>query len=120
MTRKAIVKSEDGKGLEKATLSVTYQIVTEESAEQGEAAESGFLWEDVPHTLREIIDAIESGGFIHPSCSSGVPNCLSSEPEIDYYTGETEIRSIHPGRGKRSQRYWEKAIAYLDNKKFFC
>lgn len=105
--------------LENVTLSLTYEIVTEESAELGDIAESGFLWEDVPHTFRELVDTIESGGFIHPSSSHGVPNWLSSEPEIDYITGESETRSIHPGRGNRSQRYWEKAIKHLQDKGFF-
>ena len=106
--------------LEKVTLSATYEIVTEESAESGEFAECGFLWEDVPHTFREIVDVIESGGFIYPSCSHGAPNWLSSEPEIDYTTGESETRSIHPGKGARSQRYWEKAVRHLQEKGFFC
>ena len=36
--------------------SVTYQIVTEESAEQGEAAESGFIDKDLG--LREAVNAV--------------------------------------------------------------
>ena len=35
---------------------VTYQIVTEESAEQGEAAESGFIDQDLD--LRVAVDAV--------------------------------------------------------------
>ena len=38
------------------TFHVTYQIVTEESAEQGEAAESGFIDKDLG--LREAVNAV--------------------------------------------------------------
>ena len=39
-----------------ATFNVTYEIVTQESAEYGEADKSGFVCEDV--TLREAIEAL--------------------------------------------------------------
>lgn len=90
-------------------LSQTYEIVTEESVEYGDAEDRGFDWEDCPHTFRETVDVIVSGGFIHPSCSHGVPGWLSTEAEIDFRTGEHETKSLHPGKDKRSQRYWEKA-----------
>lgn len=90
-------------------LSQTYQIVTEESAANGECAESGFDWEDAPHTFRETVELIQDGGFIYPSCSSGVPLWLSTESEQDCFTGEWESKSLHPANDKRSLRYWEKA-----------
>jgi hypothetical protein len=37
------------------TISATFEVITEESAEHGEAAEAGFLWEDRPHTFRELV-----------------------------------------------------------------
>lgn len=90
-------------------LSQTYEIITEESAEIGEVAESGFDWEDCPHTFREVVELIESAVFIHPSCSPGVPHWLTTESNIDYRTGEYESKSLHPAKDKQSQRYWEKA-----------
>lgn len=90
-------------------LSQTYEIVTPESAEYGEAADRGFDWEDCPHTFRETVELIRDGGFIYPSASYGAPGWLSTEPEHDYWTGETEQKSLHPGEDARSQRYWEKA-----------
>ncbi len=75
-------------------LSQTYEIVTEESAESGMAAESGFDWEDCPHTFRETVDLIKDGGFIYPSCSHGVPGWLSTEAEMDMYTGEYETKAF--------------------------
>lgn len=90
-------------------LSQTYEIVTEESAADGEAAESGFDWQDAPHGFRETVEIIRDGGFIHPSCSPGVPGWLSTESEQDFGTGEWESKSLHPARDARSQRYWAKA-----------
>lgn len=90
-------------------LSQTYEIVTSESAENGEAADRGFDWENSPHTFRETVERIQDGGFAYPSCSHGVPGWLSTEPEQDYETGEYETKSLHPARDARSQRYWAKA-----------
>lgn len=90
-------------------LSQTFEIVTHESAENGDAAYRGFDWQDCPHTFRETVELIRDGGFIHPSCSHGVPDWLSTEPSQDYRTGEYETKSLHPANDARSQRYWAKA-----------
>lgn len=90
-------------------LSQTYEIVTEESAENGEAAEAGYDWEDAEHTFKEAVDLIRNGGFIHPSDSHGVPRWLTSEAEQDMHTGSYESKSLHPARDAQSQRYWVKA-----------
>ena len=93
-------------------LSQTYEIVTEESAENGEAAEIGFDWQDMPHSFRETVDLIKDGGFIHPSNSRGVPRWLSTEVIQDqafFEDGEHRTLSLHHGNDARSQRYWEKA-----------
>lgn len=93
-------------------LSQTYEIVTQESAEQGEAAESGFDWQDAPYTFREVVELIEREGFTVPSCSHGVPRWLSTEVIQDrafFQDGENRTLSLHPGSDARSQRYWAKA-----------
>lgn len=93
-------------------LSQTFEIVTEESAADGDAAERGFDWQDAPHTFRETVELIRDGGFIHPSCSPGVPRWLSTEVIQDrafFELGEHRTLSLHPGRDARSLRYWEKA-----------
>lgn len=93
-------------------LSQTFEIVTHESAADGEAAERGFDWQDAPHTFREAVDLIRDGGFCHPSCSHGVPRWLSTEVIQDrafFEDGGHRTLSLHPGRDARSQRYWEKA-----------
>lgn len=98
-------------------LSQTFETFTPESVEAGDAEERGFDWEDTDYTFRELVDLIERGGFIHPSNSHGTPSWLSTESETtDYSTGETEIKSLHPGKDPRSQRYWAKACNYCSKK----
>ena len=57
-------------------LSQTYEVITNESAEYGEATEAGFDWENVPYTFRVTVELIRDSGFIHPSNSVTV--CHSS------------------------------------------
>lgn len=90
-------------------LSQTYEIVTEESAELGEAEDSGFDWQDVDYTFKELIDLIKREGFYYPSDSHGVPRWLSTDPVQNCSDGSYETKSIHPGRDKQSQKYWVKA-----------
>ena len=91
-------------------LSQTFTTYTPESIEQGDREDAGFDWQDTPHTFRETVELIQDGGFIHPSCSHGVPGWISTETyTTDYRTGEMEEKSLHPGSDARSQRYWEKA-----------
>lgn len=93
-------------------LSQTYEIVTEESAANGEAADSGYDWEDAPHTFRETVELIISEGFTNQQCSHGVPRWLTTEVIQDrafFEDGEHRTLSLHPGDDARSQRYWEKA-----------
>lgn len=94
-------------------ISQTFETYSPESAENGEPDDTGFYFKNVPHSFRELVDLIEAGGFYSASDSHGVPRWLSSYAETtDDYTGEHEIRSIHPGNDRRSQRYWAKAVAY--------
>lgn len=93
-------------------LSLTFEIVTDESAARGDAESRGFEWENVPHTLREVVELINSDGFCNPSNSHGVPHWLNTEVIQDrafFEDGEHRTLSLHPGMDARSQRYWEKA-----------
>lgn len=90
-------------------VSQTFEIVTYESAEEGEAAENGFDFENEAFGFRELVDYIERNGFINPSNSHGVPRWLSTHGDTNHYTGEVETKSLHPGRDARSRRYWVKA-----------
>ncbi len=90
-------------------LSQSFEVVTDESAENGEVAERGFDWEDCEHGFRETVELIKSEGFTNQQCSHGVPRWLTTDPSHDYVTGEYETKSLHPASDARSQRYWEKA-----------
>ena len=72
---------------------VTYQIVTEESAEQGDVAEAGFLAENV--SFSEALSLVNSYAP-HPGNSDvRAACCFTTEADIDYCTGEHETRTIH-------------------------
>lgn len=94
----------------------TYDVVTEESAEHGDFADSGFVYKDQPYGFRELIETIEFGGFNEPDSSHGVPRWLSTAPDQDYRTGDYTTYSLHPARDKQSMCYWDKAMAFLGYK----
>lgn len=75
--------------------SITYEIVTEESAEHGEAEESGFEAENI--TLREAYDILRwIGGHCEASDSNlGPYSWLSFFCAADPYTGETKNYGLH-------------------------
>lgn len=91
-------------------LSMTYQIVTPESAETGDFADSGFIFADAEVSARELARYIMREGFTWPDCSHGMPRWLSTEPYTEPFTGETETRSIHPSRDPQSQKVWERVL----------
>lgn len=97
-------------------ISKTYEVVTEESAEQGDFEETGFVFKDQPCGFRELIETIEHGGFCHSDSSHGVPRWLYTESEVNYRTGEYTSYALHPARDKQSMRYWDKAMAFLGYK----
>jgi hypothetical protein len=81
---------------------VTYEIVTPESAEQGDAEERGFLLEDA--RLREAVDLCESCGTLVEADSSPLsreqpPRWLTFYGDLDYRDGSQESRSLHLPEG---------------------
>jgi hypothetical protein len=88
-------------------VSRTYEVITPESVEHGEVAESGFDYQEERVNFRELIGLIQDHPM--PSCSHGIPNWTSSYPETDYRTGAETIYSIHPAQDAISQKYWAKA-----------
>ncbi len=94
----------------KARFLVTYDIVTYESAEHGDVAESGFVtpggWRDADPcldppeahamTLREALDLVSP---VYASSSHPRPgDWFIGHETQDYRTGESETRSLHPPR----------------------
>ena len=96
-----------------ATISVskTYDVVTEESAEYGDFAESGFEFQSVPYTFRELVDEMRE--YMEPSCSPIGENdfWVTSEASQDYRTGDYTSYSLHFDRDQpeRLRRFWRLA-----------
>ena len=85
---------------------VTYEIVTEESTADGDAAERGYVCEGV--TLREAIDAFTGTRTNRVDSSSGIeaneypvraPRWFTINNGMEYETGEYESRSLHIPEG---------------------
>lgn len=91
-------------------LAMTYETITPESVETGEAEETGFVFEACDCTAHDLARYIKREGFTETSCSSGVPMWLTSYGDADYTTGEVENRSIHPGRDPQSQKVWAHVL----------
>ena len=101
------------KGKTMIKISKTYQIVTYESAEHGEAAEHGFIFESEGYTFRELVRLMRD--YNNPSCSpasGGVYEWLSNDASIDYTTGDETIESIHYSADNEPNKakYWRKAM----------
>lgn len=75
-------------------ISKTFDVVTHESAENGEAAEFGFVYENEPFTFRELVREIEVGGFTR----NGATTWLDGYAETDYRTGEVTTEALHFSR----------------------
>lgn len=93
-----------------------YEIVTEESAQEGEIEESGFSAQNEPVSFRELVDMLKSE-FIHASQSPANRSTevwFTSEHEQDYTTGEYRLESLHFSRENptRKAKYWIKAFEY--------
>ena len=96
-------------------ISKTYQTFTPESLEDGEAAEQGFIFQDEPHTFRELVNLICSEGFNAASCSPATGETyewLDTYTETDYPTGEETIYSLHYSHNNESRaaKYWKAAF----------
>ena len=77
--------------------SVTYEIITEESAEHGDAEERGFISEGV--SLRDAIDDLMSASADRLTCieanDSYDPYWVTVCYAMHFVTGDYERRSLH-------------------------
>lgn len=71
----------------------TYEIVTPESAEEGDVAEDGWIDEEGTEygNAKAIIEHLRDNGVYYRSSYSGY-NIFEGEPQVDYSTGESETR----------------------------
>ncbi len=95
-------------------VNITYEIVTPESAENGEAEERGFSAENAEYEFRELVRALREK-FTNPSnypIRADVNTWFTSDTDTDYLTGEEETESIHYSRDNapKNAKYWEWAI----------
>jgi GNAT superfamily N-acetyltransferase len=71
--------------------SITYDVVTEESAEEGDVADSGYVDEDVEaSTLQEVVLLADDYSW-----SEGSGRWFSTEPTTDYTTGDETSYALH-------------------------
>lgn len=95
------------KPLEKMAFNITFEIITPESCEAGEADETGFISEGETFTFSEIVKEIKTR-INNPQKSesqSNNPRWITGEYKEDYKTGAIENRSYHPANA-RAQKYW--------------
>jgi len=92
--------------MSRAVFSVTYEIVTEESAADGEAEERGFICEAA--TLRDALtdlfrtrtNRVDSGQGL--DCSIGILTMMNG---MEYETGAYETRALHMPRNVTGATY---------------
>ena len=94
-------------------ISCTFEVVTPESAEEGEVADSGFLVESEPVTFRELVSIMRD--YPNPSCyppSGDSGEWLSSHPSQDCRDCSETTESLHFSRENppRMVKYWRKAM----------
>jgi len=94
-------------------ISRTFFIVTLDSAESGESAESGFLAESESVTFRELVSLMRD--HPNPSCwpaSGETSEWLSSYPSQDYRDASETTESLHFARENppRAAKYWRLAM----------
>jgi len=81
--------------------SITYEIITHESAENGECAEEGFILQDV--SLKEAMSELRWIGAMEASNTSDSDDWgmwfLQIDPNVDMQTGAEERWSFHVPRG---------------------
>ncbi len=97
------------------TYSITYEIITEESHQYGEAEERGFEEKDAQCSFSELVDMLEE--YIHPSSSHINEDTLQhvwwSNEGTQNYDGSYETNSLHIGKDPVSQRAYRRALKHL-------
>ncbi|MFW6855339.1 hypothetical protein ACODYM_29030 [Burkholderia gladioli] len=91
--------------------SQTFEVITDESAEDGDVAESGFDWQDIDETFRDLVRRLETDycGAEPSDYPSANPRWITSYGERDVRTGEFRNISLHPAND-RARRWWPVAL----------
>ena len=94
-------------------ISRTFEVVTPESAEDGEAEESGFLVEGEAVTFRELVSLMRDHPLASSSpCAGSRWDWLSSHSETDYRDCSSRTESLHFDKSNplAKDKYWRKAM----------
>lgn len=94
-------------------ISKTYEVITEESAEQGEAEERGFEFEDVEYSFRELVELMRECGEASSKPSSGsIYEWLTCYGDMDMHDGSYTNYSLHYSRNNpdKNSKYWRLAM----------
>ena len=94
-------------------IDVTYEIITEESAENGEAEETGFVEENGEYTFLELVRKLRD--YSELSCSGrtiDTSTWSTNYGDMDPSSGEYRTESIHYSHlnPPRNAKYWAKAL----------
>ena len=90
-------------------VSETYENWDEESLEMGDTDDRGFNFEDEDFTPAQLFRHMEREGYMNPSnypvsLRNADNTWISTEPEMDMYSGDSEILSLHFSRKNKDPR----------------
>ena len=86
----------------------TYAEMTPESAEHGDYDDTGFVWEDVEYTFRELVDELSSREW---SPAEGADWFSNGWSVIDYSELREREECLHVQRPTaRHERYYQLAL----------
>ena len=90
-------------------VSKTYAEMTPESAEYGDYDDTGFVWEDVEYTFRELVE--ELGGHDHWQLADGAGWFTSGFYTVCYRELREREECLHIDRPTpRHERYYQLAL----------
>jgi hypothetical protein len=92
----------------------TFDVVTPESAEQGDTADRGFMYEDYkPDDLRDVKYELSDLGspFLNDWDHGGATVYEDSSERVDYHTGAVTSYALHfkfesPAEARAFRRVW--------------
>ena len=85
-------------------ISITFQVVTPESAERGDFSETGFVHENLEfENIEELISDIREYGYMERGNET---DFYTTDPEIDYYDGSETTHGIHFDDKNTADIFW--------------
>lgn len=93
-------------------ISKTYEIITPESAEYGEADEIGFVFENEAFGFREVVDYLKHCAPSQYPITNPENVWFTTHGDTDYKTGNVTQECFHYSRENQTKnlKYWKAAI----------